>query len=101
MISELKAMKNMNPTVLTSLYPVALLLGQKTNPDGVHKMLNDIQLLEKLYSFDPYSVTSTMHKKLDKYVHNKDYTSQNISRFSVGCCFLAEWVIELHQIHAN
>jgi len=42
MINELKAMKVMPPILLTSLFPVALLLGRIADPDGVHTMLKDV-----------------------------------------------------------
>lgn len=101
MISELRKYKQMNPIMLTSLYPAALLLGYKTNLEGVQKMLKDKELLKKLLSFDSTSVTQATHKLLDKYIHSKEFDMQKISRISVGCCYLAEWVVELHDMHAQ
>ena len=38
-----------------------------------------------------------MHKKLDKYVHHKEFSPQIVSRYSVACCYLVEWMLDLHH----
>jgi hypothetical protein len=73
MVDELKAMKIMPPQLLTSLFPVAILLGHKANPDGVKTMLKG-NFLDDLNNFDFTTVTNNRHKMIDKYVHNREFT---------------------------
>ena len=101
MINDLKTKRGFEPALCKPLFATAVILGFKPNENDVRAMLKKEDFLETLQNFDVNSLSADTHKMIDKYVHHKEFTAQFISRFNVACCYLCEWVLELHHSHSQ
>jgi len=91
-IQEVKSFANPPQLVLTTLEAVCVLMGVKPTWAEAKKLLNDMQFLDKLKTYDKDNVPAPAIRKLKKYMENPDFTPDKMRSVSTAATSLCMWV---------
>ena len=101
MIDELKQIKSYSPQILNVLYCVCVAFGQKTDLTSIKLLLNNKFLLDKFNNFEVSSVTSGMHRMMDRYIHKQEFDPMVLSRHNTAATIICQWLKVLHQLDSE
>ncbi len=57
------------------------------------------KFLDSLYKFDRDNIPDSVITKIQPYIDNPDFSTENISKVSKACTSICQWVRAMHKFH--
>jgi dynein heavy chain len=96
-IQEVKSFPSPPRMVATVLEAVCILMGYKETWDEAKKLMNQMNFLEQLMSFDKDAVNPKVMARITKYVKDPEFTPEVVSKVSMAATSLCLWVRAIYK----
>ncbi|RYY35578.1 hypothetical protein EON62_02400, partial [archaeon] len=96
-IQEVKSFTNPPRLVGYVMEAVCILLGYKETWDDAKKLMNQMNFLEQLASYDKDNINPKIIAKVTKYVRDPEFTPDTVSKVSMAATSLCLWVRAIYK----
>jgi dynein heavy chain len=95
-IQEIKSFANPPEMVEFTLNAVCIMMGSKPNWKEAKKLMNDMNFLDNLKTYDKDNIPKSKIKKLRPFMKNKNFTPEKVEKVSKAAKSLCMWVRAMH-----